>query len=406
MPLASGLPFVDSLILGGGYRNTTMKTTVGGEQKYGSWKQGLEYAPVKGLRFRAEMQRATRAPNVNELYAPVVTGLGTLSGGDPCQLTKINPAQANTPGTLSNLCVLTGVPAANVGSVPAPSSNQINVTDGGNPTLGPERADTTTIGLVWEPTFVPSLSVTVDFWKIEINGAVSQPTAGQVSGGCYDPALNPTFSVNAFCNLIQRDPLSGGLNGQGFKGVSAQSSNLGFYNYKGIDLGANYRVQMASFGLPQLGRVDLALQYSRMDKADFKSLPTLPTLVQAGYYGVDVGRPYSKNRFNQRASWTMGDLTVGYNWRFIGKAEVQQGAAASFKADYTSIPDVNYVDLNVAYQVLKNLKLSLTINNAFDKNPPFIGTGIGPSASNYGNTFPSVYDVVGRRYVMTATATF
>jgi iron complex outermembrane recepter protein len=48
----------------------------------------------------------------------------------------------------------------------------------------------------------------------------------------------------------------------------------------------------------------------------------------------------------------------------------------------------------------------LTVNNALNTKPPLIGTGIGPGASNFGNTFPAVYDVIGRRYTLKATATF
>jgi iron complex outermembrane recepter protein len=78
LPLVQGIAGVESLSLGGGYRSTEFQTAVGGTQKYGSWKTGFDWAPIKGLRFRAEQQRATRAPNVNELYAPVTTGLATL----------------------------------------------------------------------------------------------------------------------------------------------------------------------------------------------------------------------------------------------------------------------------------------------------------------------------------------
>ena len=71
------------------------------------------------LRFRTMFQRAVRAPNIGELFAPQVTGLGNLAA-DPCQGNLINAGQANTPGTLSNLCRLTGVPLGKIGVVPVP----------------------------------------------------------------------------------------------------------------------------------------------------------------------------------------------------------------------------------------------------------------------------------------------
>jgi iron complex outermembrane recepter protein len=405
LPIAENLTGINALNLGGGFRQTEQQTSAGTSQRYNSWKGGLDYSPIKGLRFRGEQQRATRAPNVNELYQPITTGLATLAV-DPCQSNKIVAGDAGKAGSLTNLCQQTGVPAAQIGSVAAPSSNQINNTSGGNPNLGPEKADTTTFGLVWEPDFVSNLSMTLDFWKIKVKGAVSSPTARQVVDGCFDANLNPGYSYNVFCQAIQRDPLNGGLNGTGSKGVSTQSSNLGFYNFSGVDVGGTYRLPLKDLGAPTMGRVDFTLQLALLQKADFKALPTLDNLEQAGYYGIDVGTPYAKTRFNQRTTWTVSDFSLGYNWRFIGSSSVQKSSANDYLPEYSSIKAFSYVDLNGSYQVMKNLKLSLTINNAFDKKPPFIGTGIGPGASNYGNTFPAVYDVEGRRFTLTATATF
>lgn len=404
MPLVQNKPLVYELNASYGYRDTHF-SSIGGTKAYGSWKKGLQYAPIKGLRFRGELQRATRAPNVNELYAPVTTGLSTRSN-DPCQGTQITAADAGKAGTVTNLCQLTGVPVSQIGSVAAPSSNQINNTGGGNPNLGPEKADTNTLGIVWEPDAIEGLSVTLDYWKIKINGAVSSPTTNQVIDGCYSATLNPGLGYNAFCQLIQRDPLNGGLNGTGSRGVSTQSSNLGFYNYSGIDVGASYRLPLKKLGLANWGRVDLSVQAAFLNRADFKSLPSVATLEQAGYYGVDVGTPYSKTRFNARASWTLSDYSLGLSWRHIGSASVQPDAKGSYVAAYESIKAYDYFDLNGTWQVTKNLKLSLTVNNLFDKQPPFVGTGIGPGSTNFGNTFPTAYDIIGRRYTATVQANF
>ena len=406
MPLIQNMTAIESLNLRGGYRQTEFKTSAGANQSYGSWKAGLDWAPIKGLRFRGEQQRATRAPNVNELYQPVTTGLSTLAV-DPCQGANISAAQAGQAGTLTNLCQQTGVPTAQIGAVAAPSSSQINNTAGGNPNLQPEKADTTTIGFVWDPSFAPSLSVNLDYWRIKIDGAVSNATAAQVVQGCYNTTgLNPTLAYNVFCQAIQRDPLNGGLNGTGSKGVITQSSNLGTYDYSGVDVGATYRLPLSMLGAPRWGRVDLSLQYSYLNKADIKTLPTLATIEQAGHYGVDVGNPYPRHRFSQRSTWTFDAFSLGYNWRYIGKTTVQDNQIAGNQPQFNSIKSYNYVDLNATWQVVKNLKLSLTVNNLFDKEPPFTGTGIGPGASNFGNTFPAVYDVIGRRYTVSATASF
>ncbi|WP_163574764.1 hypothetical protein, partial [Klebsiella pneumoniae] len=73
-------------------------------------------------------------------------------------------------------------------------------------------------------------------------------------------ALNPGLAYNAFCQAIQRDGLTGGLNNG--TGVSTQSSNLGKYDTSGVDLGANYRLMLKDLGAPNWGRVDLSLLVS------------------------------------------------------------------------------------------------------------------------------------------------
>ena len=208
-----------------------------------------------------------------------------------------------------------------------------------------------------------------------------------------------------FCQLISRDPLNGSLNGSGSKGVVTQSANLGRVNYSGIDLGANYRLSLKDLGAPAAGRVDLGLTLSLLARADSQALPSLATTERAGHYGVDVNVPFPKTKFSQRATWSLGDYSVGYNWRYIGHTTVLP-SATTYVADYSQIPAVNYIDLNAAAQVTKNLKLSLTINNIADKKPPFIGTGIGNGTYNFGNTYPTMYDVIGRRFTVAATATF
>lgn len=127
-----------------------------------------------------------------------MTGLSNLAT-DPCQGASINPADAGKAGTLTNLCQQTGVPTNQIGSVAAPSAGQVNSTSGGNPNLGPEQATTSTIGLVFEPEFAKGLSVTLDYWRIKIDKAVSSATVPQTVSGCYTAALNPGLAYNAFC---------------------------------------------------------------------------------------------------------------------------------------------------------------------------------------------------------------
>lgn len=404
LPLVEGAAFARSINLEAGYRATDFSTGRSGKN-YGSWKLGADWSPVKGLRFRAMQQRATRAPNVNELFAPVVSGLSNLAV-DPCQGSSINSAEANTPGTISNLCLQTGVPLAQFGAVPTPSAGQINVVAGGNPNLGPEEADTTTIGLVFEPEALVGFSMTLDYYRIEINKAVSSATASQVMSGCYATSQNPSRSFNSLCALVLRSPLDGTLNGGSAPGVVTSQSNLGQIWTSGVDLGVNYQLPLRNLGLdPKWGRLNLSLNANFTDKWEIQTIPGVPLLECLGVYGLNCGGPTSKVKFVQRTVWNVGDWTLRYDWRYQGAATEEPGGT-TFLPEYSSIKAYSYIDVKADWNVSKNLKLSLSVANLLDKKPPVVGSTIATTGTNSGNTFPQWYDVVGRYFTVAGSLKF
>ena len=406
IPVLSDLPGVRSLNLEAGFRTTEFSSGAS-SQNYESWKFGGEWTPIKGLRFRAMKQRATRAPNVNELYQPVVTGLANLAV-DPCAPSRATPTGPLVPvsGALRALCLQTGVPAGAIDSLPQPSAGQINVVAGGNPSLGPEEADTSTIGLVFEPDFAPGLTMSLDFYQIQINKSVSAATAPQVINGCYTTALNPGLGFNALCGLIARSPVDGTFNGGSAPGVNTSTSNLGTDWTSGYDIEVRYRLPLRNLGLdPKWGRVDLSLSANQATKYEFQTIPGVPLLDCLGQYGTSCGGPNYKTKFSQRGSWNVGDLNFAYNWRFVGKV-IEEPGGTVYLPQFSAVKAFSYVDLRADWNVTKNLKLQLSVANAFDKKPPEVGSTIGTTGTNSGNTFPSYYDVVGRAYTVGATLKF
>ncbi|MEO5732819.1 MAG: TonB-dependent receptor [Rubrivivax sp.] len=409
IPLLENLPFARSLNLELGYRHSQFKVA-SSKTDYGSWKYGGDWEPVKGFRVRAVGQRATRSPNISELFLPTTTGLDNLAV-DPCQGTNINAADVGRAGTLTNLCVLTGVPASRVGSLPTPSAGQVNVLSGGNPNLSPEIADTYSVGFVFEPDFVPGLTVSVDYYNIELTKAISNPSVTDVLNSCYSPTLNPGLGVSAGCAAIGRGP-GGTFNGSSSPGIQLPVSNLGKLATSGIDLAASYRLPLRNVGLsPALGVVDLGLNVTYVDKLEYQATPSSVNRDCLGYYSVACasvngnGNPFNRVKFAQRASWNVGDFRVGYNWRHLSSVEEEPGGT-NFLPAFARIKSFNYVDLNGTWNVTKNVALNLSVNNAFDKKPPEVGNTIGSTTANSGNTFPQTYDVVGRYYTVGASIKF
>lgn len=409
VPLAADQPFAYRASLDLGYRQSQFTTT--SSTNYGTYKFGADWSPVKSLRIRGMKQRATRAPNINELYEPQVTGLSNLAT-DPCGLTAINSAEASTAGTLSNLCRLTGVPLGQIGTLAQPSAGQINVLSGGNPGLKPEEADTTTLGLVFEPEFIKGLTFTADYYKILVNGAVSNPSVTDILDDCYGSAANPTRGFNAACGLINRNATNGSFNGVASKGVVQLRSNLGKIATAGYDINVAYRLPLTAVGFsPAAGRLDMSLSATILDKYDYQATPRSVNRNCVGYYSVACGTvsegsgPISKTKWNQRTNWSFGDFAVGYNWRHLS-AVTEEPGGASFKAEFSTIKDYDYVDLAATWNVNKTLRVGLAINNAFDKSAPLVGNTIGTTGANSGNTFPQTYDVIGRSYSFTANLKF
>jgi len=405
VPLIKDKPFIRSLNAELGYRETSFKTNT--KTNYGSWKAGGEWAPVQMFRIRGMLQKATRAPNVNELFAPAVTGLSNL-GTDPCQGANINAAQANTPGTLSNLCRLTGVPLTEIGSLPAPSSGQINNLSGGNPNLGPESAKTRTFGFVLEP--LPRLAVSVDYYKIDITDAVSSPSTTDILDGCYSAAQNPGFALTAACGMIGRNTLNGTFNGGESRGVFTPQSNLGTQTTAGVDLSVAYRFNFAQLGMDtRYGSLDLGLAGNFVTDYKFQATPTSIERDCLGFYSVAcnnvVSAPVYKRKFNQRTTWNFGDFSLGYNWRYVSAVTEEPGGTV-FLPQFSRIKAYHYVDMSANWRYNEHLRFTLSVTNLGDKKPPIVGGSIGGTGPNSGNTFPQSYDVIGRYVTLGANVKF
>ena len=63
---------------------------------------------------------------------------------------------------------------------------------------GCETADTDTIGVVLTPSFIEGLTISVDYWDVAIEDAISAVGAGDILKGCYDSTNYPNLG---FCNV-------------------------------------------------------------------------------------------------------------------------------------------------------------------------------------------------------------
>lgn len=399
VPLIQDMQFVRNLSLELGARNTEFKSG-GRSDNYWTYKVGGEWAVVDDLRFRGLYQRATRAPNINELFAPQVTGLSNLST-DPC-------AGAGPVGdaALTQLCIQTGVPQGAIGNLAQPSAGQVNVLTGGNPELGPEVADTYTAGFVYQPSFVPGFSLSLDYFLIELEDAITAPSVADVIDQCYSTAFNPNREFNAACELVGRSSISGNLNDLQADGIILASDNFGTNKREGFDLNMSYGFDLADVGVnPDLGGIVLSFQGTLYTAFNNQPTPDAVNRDCLGYYSVACLNPRPDLKTTTRATWNVSDFDVSLQWRHIGSVIVEPGSGTWFE-DFSRIPAYNYFDLSAGWDVNDVTRLNLTVANLTDESPPNVGNTIGATAFNSGNTFPQTYDVIGRFFTVGARVRF
>ncbi|HEX8420632.1 MAG TPA: TonB-dependent receptor, partial [Sphingomonas sp.] len=322
-PIASDRAFFDELTLEAGIRYSDYKLTTGGGYNTLTYKGGGTWQPVDGFRLRGNYQRAVRAPNIAELFTPVVTALTNLST-DPCAL-----AAPVGNAALAAVCRAQGAPASSIGTIPNPVAGQPQSTGGGNVNLRPEKANTITGGFVVTPRdLIPGLSLSLDYYNIKIKDAITAPTPGDAIAACFTRDLSVS---NPACTNIRRNPVNGGLSGPANTtfGLPLAQSNTGQLKTDGFDLTANYNRRFGEVGV----NLNFVGNYSRSLK--FQSQPGSVNRECAGYFSANcapaLGQIQPKISWQQRSTLSFGAADVSLLWRHIGKVEYE-GQADDFIA--------------------------------------------------------------------------
>jgi outer membrane receptor protein involved in Fe transport len=411
IPVIQDMQFAKSLELDLGYRVSDY-STAGTTNTY---KVAGDWAPNDDVRFRASFQRAVRAPNVLELFTPQAVAL--FGGADPCA--------GSSPGLSFAQCAATGVTLAQYGNIPDCPAAQCSQLLAGNPDLKPETSDTRSIGVVFTPTFFRGFNASVDYFDIQVQDLIGSTGAGVAMAECVGGFAGDPLGNTNYCSMISRAPGSGALFGNaGY--VEQITTNTGGLRTKGFDVSAAYRLRFADIGMDGLGSLDF-----NFDGTLLKNYQVTPgtgafatgTYDCAGYFGAYCGAPLPKWRHKARLTWnTPWKANVSLNWRHIGSSKVDinetspmfkflniyygcSGSASCNDAPDAKLKKANYFDLSGTWSVRDNVTLRAGVSNIFDKNPQIIdaqGFGLTLNA----NTYPGVYDTLGRTFFVGLTTNF
>lgn len=421
VPLIEDKPFFESVNLTGGIRRSHYNNsgyqvangvvnTTGDQSSYSTttWKGEFSWVVEKGIKFRANYAHAVRAPNFGELFQPQVTGLDSL---------KVDPCAGAAPTTNANLraiCLAQGAPAGTIGNIQNPSAAQPDAVSGGNPQLQPEVADSFGLGIVITPAQLRGLTLTADYGNVIVNGAVSSPTPNDVINGCFGN-ITSASATSAACTTTRRNPVTGGLDGAaipGFPyGLYEPLSNLGRIRTNWLDFTVNYTGKIHGV------KLSTGLTGTYTFHNFFQATPSSLDRDCVGFYSANCGSPQPQIQWNERTTLSFKSVDLSVNWRHLGAlnqepADIANNGAAfvgvltdpadgplvGSTVNFGHIKAYDYIDMTVVFHVEKRFELTFKVANLFDLQPPLVGSSVGSTAYDSGNTYPSTYDPTGRKF--------
>ena len=115
-----------------------------------------------------------------------------------------------------------------------------------------------------------------------------------------------------------------------------------------------------------------------------------PTVDCAGHWGATCGSPVPDVRNRFRLTWlTPWQVRPSFTWRYIS-------AVDDLNANAVDLGARHYFDISARWDYSDSASLRAGISNLFDRPPPIAGAAAGPSLFGNGNTFPGLYDALGR----------
>ena len=399
VPVLQGSALAEELTLQAGLRVSDYSTT--GEET--TWKIGGTWTPINGVQVRGNFQRVTRAPNISELFNPAVTGLNNFSI-DPCS----GSAPVNN-ADLRAVCLAQGAPASTIGGIVVDPAGQVNATSGGNLNLAAEDAETWSIGAIFQPEAIPGLALTVDYYSIVVEDAITTPSADDVFEACFGPgfasgslSLSGSSASNSACTGIRRNPETGNLFGNVGTtfGLPLVLTNQGRLEGSGIDATASY-----AYDISNIGTLSYNGSLNWTEQSLFQSSHNGLNSDCTGFYSTNCGSVQPEFSANQRLTLQTSvlnrDVDVSLLWRFIDEMNAEPVGASAFLPEFRTMDAAYFLDLSVRGNITDEFEFTLGIMNIADRQPDVVGSNIGTTAFNTGNIYQSTYDPLGRRYSLT-----
>ena len=266
-----------------------------------TWKTGVVWQPFADLTLRGTVAEATRAPGLQELITVPDQTFEVIV--DPCDINQL----PNGPAVRTENCAQT-LTALGVDPTTYTDPNVFEVQGraGGNLDLDNETADTVTWGFIYTPAFIEGLTISMDWYDIELDDAIEFILPQNSANLCVDL----TAADNAFCDLIEREAGSGAI-----VDFLLRPENVSEISTRGVDYSVSYATELARFGLDGWGSLSVQLSGNKLQEFDVVNLPGEATVSQVG----QVYKPEWQTSFDLQWQWQ--NLLLRYQLHYFDETE-------------------------------------------------------------------------------------
>lgn len=192
----------------------------------------------------------------------------------------------------------------------------------------------------------------------------------------------------------------GGALGETGTGTPAFFTNFTKFQAEGLDLRAD-----TTIGIGRAGDLGISLAAHQYLTNEFQTTALSPVVDCKGFYGTSCD-PVPEFRSTLRFSWNLDNYDASLLWRHIGDMKAQANEAAALFSAFRSVKAQNYLDLSLGYNFMDFGRIAVLVKNLTDEDPPILGNETGSTSFNSGNTFPSLFDSMGRTYSVNLRLTF
>jgi len=392
IPILVDKPGFRSLDLNASYRYNDVDTYGSGD----TYKVGLNWAITDSVRLRATQGTSFRTPALFELYLADQTSFIRQSVIDPCITWGDELIAGNiTQRTADNCAADTSAPGFPGGLPPDFTGGTVTaeaISQGGLGRLAAETSTSNTLGLIWQPEFA-DLSVSVDYFDIEIEDQIDQLGSQSIVRGCYQSEFYPAEQL---CDLFDRTGLNGGVDNveDSFINVATQKS-------RGFDVALRYSIDVGG------GTLEFDTQHTFQEERNTE------------LFGGDLRDQLGRFGFPEHIGrlWTTydkGDWSFFWGARFVGSVSNEEdfdGPEGTYRGE--DVLQVWYADsqiyhdFSVTYYMDRwGLRTIAGVSNAFDNNPPQVTTMNGLLNTAGRSAFYTQYDWLGTRFFLNLTMNF